>query len=44
VTGQRSEDGQRPIIVHNIGAGQVMEDCLFRFRITGHYRYIKSDS
>lgn len=26
-------------IVHNIGAGQVMEDCLFDFKIIGHYRY-----
>ncbi|MBL4587072.1 MAG: DUF1287 domain-containing protein, partial [Flavobacteriales bacterium] len=29
----------RPLIVHNIGAGQVKEDCLFRYEITGHYRY-----
>lgn len=28
-----------PLIVHNIGSGQVVEDCLFRFEITGHYRY-----
>ena len=28
-----------PLIVHNIGAGQVKEDCLFKFEITGHYRY-----
>lgn len=26
-------------IVHNIGAGQVLADCLFDFRIVGHYRY-----
>jgi uncharacterized protein YijF (DUF1287 family) len=26
-------------IVHNIGAGQVVEDCLFNFKIIGHYRY-----
>lgn len=26
-------------IVHNIGAGDVMEDVLFQWRITGHYRY-----
>jgi uncharacterized protein YijF (DUF1287 family) len=26
-------------IVHNIGNGQVIEDCLFRFKIIGHYRY-----
>jgi uncharacterized protein YijF (DUF1287 family) len=30
-----------PLVVHNIGAGQVMEDCLFKFEITGHYRYPK---
>lgn len=30
-----------PLIVHNIGAGQVKEDCLFKFEITGHYRYLK---
>jgi uncharacterized protein YijF (DUF1287 family) len=28
-------------IVHNIGSGQVLEDCLFRFRIIGHYKYVK---
>ncbi len=26
-------------IIHNIGRGQVLEDCLFNFKITGHYRY-----
>ena len=26
-------------IIHNIGYGQVVEDCLFRWKITGHYRY-----
>ncbi|MBP7462192.1 MAG: DUF1287 domain-containing protein, partial [Candidatus Delongbacteria bacterium] len=25
--------------VHNIGAGQVVEDCLFSNKIIGHYRY-----
>ncbi|CAM1348180.1 DUF1287 domain-containing protein [Tenacibaculum crassostreae] len=30
---------QRYLIVHNIGAGQVLEDCLFDFKIIGHYRY-----
>ena len=39
VSGKKSADGQRNLIVHNIGAGQVLEDCLFRFRIIGHYRY-----
>jgi uncharacterized protein YijF (DUF1287 family) len=26
-------------IVHNIGAGPKMEDVLFNWKITGHYRY-----
>ena len=39
VVNKRSADGKRYMIVHNIGAGQVMEDCLFNFRITGHYCY-----
>ena len=41
VVDRKSEDGQRNLIVHNIGAGQVLEDCLFRFRIIGHYYYDK---
>ncbi|MHA7872683.1 MAG: DUF1287 domain-containing protein [Hyphococcus sp.] len=28
----------RPMIVHNIGAGPVLEDVLFNWEITGHYR------
>jgi uncharacterized protein len=27
------------MIVHNIGAGPVLEDMLFKYSITGHYRY-----
>jgi uncharacterized protein YijF (DUF1287 family) len=33
--------GKRPLMVHNIGAGQVLEDCLFSYKIVGHYRYKK---
>jgi hypothetical protein len=40
VVDRKSNDGKRPMIVHNIGAGQVVEDCLFSFKITGHYRVI----
>jgi uncharacterized protein len=29
----------RPLIVHNIGRGPELEDMLFDFEITGHYRY-----
>lgn len=32
---------RRPKILHNIGAGPVEDDMLFRYRITGHYRYVK---
>jgi uncharacterized protein YijF (DUF1287 family) len=41
VVNKKSADGMRYLIVHNIGAGQVMEDCLFNFKIIGHYRYEK---
>jgi len=33
---------QRHLIVHNIGRGPVVEDILFAFPITGHYRYYGS--
>ena len=39
VTSKRSGDGQRPLIVHNIGAGPALDDMLFEYEITGHYRY-----
>jgi len=32
------------VIVHNIGAGPKMEDVLFGWKITGHYRYFGPDS
>jgi hypothetical protein len=44
VTSGRSETGQRHLIVHNINAGPVIEDVLFKFPITGHYRYPGSNS
>jgi len=39
VTDQRSPDGQRPMMAHNIGRGPEIEDMLFAFPVTGHYRY-----
>ncbi len=39
VTNQYSSDEKRPLIMHNIGMGQVLEDMLFDYEITGHYRY-----
>jgi uncharacterized protein YijF (DUF1287 family) len=29
----------RPLVIHNIGAGAQVEDVLFSYAITGHYRY-----
>ena len=39
VIGHRSTDGERPLIVHNIGRGPATNDILFEYPITGHYRY-----
>lgn len=39
VVNKKSNDGKRHLIVHNIGSGQVLEDCLFDFKIIGHYRF-----
>lgn len=36
-----STDGV-PLIVHNIGSGPKLEDVLFAYEITGHYRYLPS--
>ncbi len=41
VINKKSVDQQRPLIVHNIGNGQEISDCLFSYKITGHYRYKK---
>lgn len=39
VIDQKSKDGKRPLVVHNIGFGQVPEDVLFNWKMIGHYRY-----
>jgi len=39
VIDERSKDGKRPLIVHNIGEGPKVNDVLFEYKITGHYRY-----
>lgn len=39
VVSKKSPDGKRYMIVHNIGAGQVLEDCLFSYKIIGHYSF-----
>jgi uncharacterized protein YijF (DUF1287 family) len=42
VSDKVSTEPDRMLIVHNIGAGQVLADCLFQFPITGHYRFEKN--
>lgn len=39
ITNKKSEDGKRNLIVHNVGGGQVLEDCLFEYKIVGHFKY-----
>ena len=39
VVDQKSSQSGRHLIVHNIGQGPQMEDVLFNWKITGHYRY-----
>mgnify|MGYP001102015210 CR=1 FL=1 len=39
VVDQKSSSSGRYHVVHNIGAGPKMEDVLFNWKITGHYRY-----
>jgi uncharacterized protein YijF (DUF1287 family) len=39
VVNKQSEDDQRYLISHNIGNGQELSDCLFDYKITGHYSF-----
>lgn len=39
VTDKFSPNTGNPMIVHNVGQGPVLEDRLFSYKITGHYRY-----
>ena len=39
VVDRKAEQSGRYMVVHNIGAGPKMEDVLFSWKITGHYRY-----
>lgn len=41
LTHLKSRDGKRFLIVHNVGGGQVIEDCLFKYEIFGHYKFKK---
>jgi hypothetical protein len=39
VVDRKSPRTQRYLVVHNIGRGPQMEDVIFNWKITGHYRY-----
>jgi uncharacterized protein YijF (DUF1287 family) len=39
VVDEKAGGSNRYMAVHNIGAGPKMEDVLFAWKITGHYRY-----
>lgn len=39
VSDRRTPDGKRWLIIHNIGRGPEVEDMMFNFDISGHYRY-----
>jgi len=41
VVNRKSSDEKRYLIVHNIGSGQNLADCLFDYKIIGHYQYRK---
>jgi uncharacterized protein YijF (DUF1287 family) len=44
VVDQKSSSTGRYMIVHNIGQGPKLEDVLFNWKITGHYRYFGPSS
>ncbi len=39
IVSDRANRNHIPLVIHNIGMGAQEEDCLFRFRLTGHYRF-----
>jgi uncharacterized protein len=39
ISNARSQNGAHPLVIHNIGQGTKVEDTLFVYRITGHYRF-----
>jgi len=41
VMNRHSSDGKRLLVVHNIGQGPQLEDMLFDYPITGHYRFME---
>ncbi|MFC0875740.1 DUF1287 domain-containing protein [Saccharicrinis sp. FJH2] len=41
VVNRLNNDKSNLMVVHNIGQGQELADCLFKYKIIGHYRYRK---
>ncbi|MBO3698918.1 DUF1287 domain-containing protein [Roseivirga sp. E12] len=39
VVNKKSNDNERYLISHNIGNGQELSDCLFSYKIIGHYSF-----
>jgi uncharacterized protein len=39
ITHYANSDGTKPLCIHNIGGGAKLEDVLFSFPLTGHYRF-----
>lgn len=39
VVNKKNHDNSRYLVMHNIGFGQVAEDVLFSWKISGHYTY-----
>ena len=39
IVGDKQSGAGLPLMIHNIGAGAQEEDMLFKYDVTGHYRY-----
>jgi len=44
VSDTKSSDGIRPLVIQNIGRGTALDDTLFAYKITGHYRYVPASA
>ncbi len=41
ISNKKVNSGNRYLVLHNIGSGQVLEDCLFDYKIIGHFVFEK---
>lgn len=39
VSTRRTDDGRRPLMVHNVGMGTTLADVLFAYPLSAHFRY-----